>query len=80
MDEAAAILPGSVSSKTLYRWTTAGLRGVVLKSWFIGGRRYTNREAVDRFNAAVTEARTGKRHPAARYEDVRKRLKAKHGI
>jgi hypothetical protein len=80
IEEAVKVLPGNVSTKTLYRWATAGLRGIVLDSWFIGGRRYTSHESIDRFNAAVTEARTGKRRPAASHNDARERLRAKHGI
>ena len=34
---------------TLYRWATAGCRGVVLESLQIGGTRCTSREALHRF-------------------------------
>lgn len=38
----------------LYRWTTAGCRGVVLESIQIGGTRCTSREALARFFARLT--------------------------
>jgi hypothetical protein len=34
---------------TLFRWTTIGVRGVVLESIQIGGTRCTSREALQRF-------------------------------
>ncbi len=34
---------------TLYRWATAGCRGVVLETIQIGGSRCTSREALQRF-------------------------------
>jgi hypothetical protein len=80
MEEAATVCAGNVSHKTIRRWATAGLRGIVLDSWFEGGRRYTSREAIQKFNAAITEARTGKRQPTVSYEVSRQILKATHGI
>jgi hypothetical protein len=38
-----------VSSSTVWRWTMRGLRGVRLETYSIGGRRFTTREAFDRF-------------------------------
>lgn len=40
----------------LYRWTTAGCRGVVLESIQIGGTRCTSREALGRFFRRLTAA------------------------
>jgi hypothetical protein len=39
----------------IYRWTTSGVRGVVLESIQIGGSRFTSREAISRFFAALTQ-------------------------
>jgi hypothetical protein len=39
---------------TLYRWATAGCRGVVLESIQIGGTRCTSREALQRFFERLT--------------------------
>jgi hypothetical protein len=44
---------------TLFRWTSAGVRGVVLESVQCGGTRCTSREALDRFFQALTEQRQG---------------------
>lgn len=51
---AARILPRRRSGKkvhtaTLYRWTTSGLKGVVLESLQVGGTRCTSRQALQRF-------------------------------
>ena len=52
--EAAGILPASRGGKrihisTLHRWASRGLRGVVLETIRVGGRRYTSTEALQRF-------------------------------
>jgi len=41
---------------TVYRWATAGRRGVVLDSILVGGVRYTSEGAVRRFFAGVSAA------------------------
>lgn len=60
LTDAAKLLPrrrrGSKPNvATLYRWTTAGCRGVVLESIQVGGTRCTSREALGRFLAALTK-------------------------
>lgn len=52
----------------LYRWTTAGCRGVVLESIQVGGTRCTSVEAIQRFierltngNAAAPTVRTSRK-------------------
>jgi hypothetical protein len=40
---------------TLFRWTTIGVRGVVLESIQCGGTRCTSREAIQRFYEALTQ-------------------------
>jgi hypothetical protein len=57
--EAARMLPGHVHASTLHRWRLCGVRGLKLETVIVGGRRYTSREAIVRFSAAVTEARDG---------------------
>lgn len=56
--KAAAALPGMeadhVHPKTVWRWATAGVRGVQLETVFVGGQRFTTREALSRFCEAVT--------------------------
>jgi hypothetical protein len=44
------------SPSTLWRWALRGVRGIVLESIVIGGRRYTSREAVDRFMSRLNES------------------------
>jgi hypothetical protein len=52
--EAATLLPRRRKGRRphiscLYRWTTAGCRGIVLESVSVGGTRCTSREAIARF-------------------------------
>ncbi len=44
---------------TVYRWFQRGLAGNRLECVCIGGTRYTSVEALNRFFARVTEAKTG---------------------
>lgn len=48
-----------INLSTLWRWRTKGLRGQKLESIIIGGRRYTTKEALQRFDAAVQKAIDG---------------------
>jgi Protein of unknown function (DUF1580) len=43
------------SPATIYRWALKGVRGVVLETVMMGGRRYTSVEAVDRFFSRLSE-------------------------
>jgi Protein of unknown function (DUF1580) len=56
--EAPAFVPGRPHISTLHRWRLRGVRGVRLETVLIGGRRFTSREALQRFVAAVS-ASTG---------------------
>ncbi|NLX98218.1 MAG: DUF1580 domain-containing protein [Rhodopirellula sp.] len=49
-------LPNRPSPSTAWRWYRKGIRGVRLETVVVGGRRYTSREALDRFLSAVTSA------------------------
>lgn len=49
--EAAAIIPGSPSLASVWRWVLKGVRGNRLESLMIAGRRFTTHEAIDRFIA-----------------------------
>ena len=42
---------------TLFRWTTAGCRGVVLESIQVGGTRCTSKEGLQRFFEQLSEQR-----------------------
>lgn len=60
MTEAArSISRGGVHVSTLHRWHLRGCRGVRLETVLIGGRRYTSKEALQRFFARVTAAADG---------------------
>lgn len=50
--EAARSLSPPRSPQTLYRWATRGLRGTLLRTHFVGGRRVTTREDLAAFLAA----------------------------
>ncbi|HTQ40768.1 MAG TPA: DUF1580 domain-containing protein [Pirellulales bacterium] len=57
--DAARLLPGNVHVSTLHRWRLRGIKGIKLETAVVGGRRYTSREALSQFSAAVTAARDG---------------------
>ncbi len=61
--EVASYLPVQKGKKlnvsTVYRWFQRGLAGYRLECVCVGGTRYTSIEAVNRFFARVTEAKTG---------------------
>jgi len=59
--QAARLFPHSASGKhpsppTIWRWYQLGIRGIKLKTWKIGGGRYTTRQAIAEFIAATTAA------------------------
>lgn len=47
--EASPFFPRPPSHQTIWRWTTKGVRGVVLRSLVVGATRYTSREWIDEF-------------------------------
>ncbi len=51
----ATRLGRKVSSRTLWRWATRGVRGVKLEARRLGRCWYSSVEAVDRFGAALAE-------------------------
>ena len=53
MTAASKLLPGRPNVATLWRWRTAGCRGHKLETLLYCGRRYTSREAISRFLAAI---------------------------
>ena len=57
--EAIALVPTRppVSVSTISRWCTTGCRGIKLESVFVGGRRKTTRQALERFLLACRERR-----------------------
>jgi hypothetical protein len=61
--EAVHTLPGRPHLSTLHRWRLRGVRGIRLETCLIGGRRFTSREALERFSAATTAAANGEPPP-----------------
>ena len=55
---------------TLYRWSTVGVRGIILETVQCAGARCTLREALSRFFAALTQA-----SPTGRQAVIRSPLK-----
>ena len=55
--DATALVPTRppVSVSTISRWCTTGCRGIKLESVFVGGRRKTTRQALERFLMACRE-------------------------
>jgi len=77
LSAAAKLLPARRGGKRphvscIYRWTTAGCRGVVLESTQVGGTRCTSLEALSRFFASLT-ATNDTSSPAARTSGQRER-------
>jgi hypothetical protein len=52
LTQAAALL--GKHTATVYRWSTGGVRGVVLETIQVGGTRCTSKEAVQRFCERLT--------------------------
>lgn len=70
---AAKHFPTRPSTATVWRWTLRGSRGRKLETLLIGGRRYTSRDAIDRFirgdaeppAATAAKSRTTRQRQAA---------------
>lgn len=82
LTEAARLMPPRregrpVSLCTIWRWAQHGVRGIRLETVYSGGSRMTSREALERFCAAITAARSGEtpapeptRLPAGRRKQI----------
>jgi hypothetical protein len=55
LSRAAKDVPGHPHLSTLVRWATRGVKSVRLETILIGGRRFTSREAIQRFIARLSE-------------------------
>jgi hypothetical protein len=60
---AAKSLPGRPHIATVYRWFQHGVRGVRLETLLVGGKRFTSREALQRFTEQLTAAAAGEAPP-----------------
>ena len=63
LSQAARFLPGRPHLSTIHRWRLRGIRGVKLETLLVGGRRFTSREALERFCERVTAIANGKSTP-----------------
>jgi hypothetical protein len=54
--DVGASLPWEPAGSTLSRWHSRGVRGVRLDTVLVGGKRWSSREAIQRFIEAVTAA------------------------
>ena len=52
-------LPEPPHVGTVWRWIQRGVRNIKLETAMIGGKRYTSREALQRFSDATTAAADG---------------------
>jgi hypothetical protein len=62
-----------VSVPTPWRWAQRGVRGIVLETFSVGGRRYTTREAFGRFVERSTAAAKGGPAPSPAARSNRQR-------
>ena len=63
LSQAARSLPGRPHLSTIHRWRLRGIRGVKLETILVGGRRYTSREALERFSERITAIANGEPLP-----------------
>ena len=71
--EAAKSFPDRPHTSTIWRWHRRGIKGVRLETAIIGGRRYTSREAIQRFIERTTAADDGDTSVSASTPRVRSR-------
>ena len=64
LTQAARMLPGHPHVSTLWRWCRRGVKGIVLETYVVAGRRFTSTEALERFASATTAAANGEPPPA----------------
>jgi len=61
--EACRCFPVRCSRPTMERWVRRGSRGTILESILICGKRYTSREAIDRFLRGQLQVEEGRPEP-----------------
>ncbi len=76
---AAKSLPGRPHIASLYRWFQRGVHGVKLETILVGGKRFTSREALQRFADCLTAVDAGNPTPAdsRRRQQEKQQAKAK---
>lgn len=56
LTQAGPEFPTPVSFSSVHKYSTVGLRGFVLKTYRVGGTRFTTREAISEFLQELNEA------------------------
>jgi hypothetical protein len=74
---AAKSLPGRPHISTTIRWYKAGVRGVKLETILLGGKRFTSREALQRFADRLTAADAGDVPPRLSHARRQQKQRAK---
>jgi len=72
LHKASVHIPGQPHISTLHRWRSHGIRGTKLETYLVGGRRFTTREALQRFFDRVAASAAG---AALQAVTVRRRLR-----
>ncbi len=62
--EAARLLPGRPSTRTVWRWLDRGVRHVKLESVLVGGRRFVSKESINRFLESINQPDVQRTSPA----------------
>jgi hypothetical protein len=82
--EAAAMLPGPTSYKTVFEWVSKGYKGIKLEALKLGGRWITSADALQRFAEAITAAETLSVAPGSPRkcgtDDANRRLRDQFGL
>lgn len=73
--KACRLVPGRVSLSTLHRWRLHGVRGVRLRSWKVGGRRFTSPAAIQEFIRELTRVQDGAAPPQSGQEAPDERVR-----
>jgi hypothetical protein len=67
LEDAKKLIPGRPDRSTIYRWALGGgSHGIKLESAKVGRKRFTSKQAIQRFVEAVTAAADGEIPPAIR--------------
>jgi len=68
-----------INIATLYRWRNNGLHGVKLEVCFVGGKLHSSKEAILRFDIAVTDAVERKHHSPVR-QPTKRQANSAHAL
>lgn len=57
LKEVASVVPGNRTARTIWKWATSGVNGVILETVCVGRSRFTSMECVERFIDGLTSKR-----------------------